>query len=33
MELEESEYWRSLINIGLTKTFILKILLMEPNHG
>ena len=33
MELEDIEYWKSLINIGLTKIFILKILSMGPNHG
>lgn len=33
MELENIEYWKSLINIGLTKIFILKILSMGPNHG
>jgi len=33
MELEDIEYWKSLINIGLTKIFILKILSEGPNHG
>ena len=33
MELEDIEYWKSLINIGLTKIFILKILSQGPNHG
>ncbi len=33
MELENIEYWKSLINIGLTKIFILKILSQGPNHG
>ncbi len=33
MELENIEYWKSLINIGLTKIFILKILFQGPNHG
>lgn len=33
MKLEDVEYWKSLINIGLTKIFILKILSMRPNHG
>ena len=33
MELDDIEYWKSLINIGLTKIFILKILSHGPNHG
>lgn len=33
MELDNIEYWKSLINIGLTKIFILKILSQGPNHG
>lgn len=33
MKLDNIEYWKSLINIGLTKIFILKILFMGPNHG
>jgi DNA-binding PadR family transcriptional regulator len=33
MDLEKIDYWKSLINIGLTKIFILKILSMGPNHG
>ena len=33
MELADIDYWKSLINIGLTKIFILKILSMGPNHG
>jgi DNA-binding PadR family transcriptional regulator len=33
MKLEDIGYWKSLINIGLTKIFILKILFMGPNHG
>lgn len=33
MELEDMGYWKSLINIGLTKIFILKILSEGPNHG
>ena len=33
MKLEDIEYWKSLINIGLTKILILKILFMGSNHG
>lgn len=33
MELENIDYWKSLINIGLTKILILKILSRGPNHG
>jgi DNA-binding PadR family transcriptional regulator len=33
VKLEDIDYWKSLINIGLTKIFILKILFMGPNHG
>jgi DNA-binding PadR family transcriptional regulator len=33
MKLEDIDYWKSLINIGLTKIFVLKILFMGPNHG
>jgi DNA-binding PadR family transcriptional regulator len=33
MELNDIDYWKSLINIGLTKIFILKILSQGPNHG
>lgn len=33
MRLENIEYWKSLINIGLTKILILKILSEGPNHG
>ncbi len=33
MELNDIDYWKSLINIGLTKIFILKILSEGPNHG
>lgn len=33
MDLDNIEYWKSLINIGLTKIFILKILHEGPNHG
>jgi len=33
MDLTDSSYWKSLINIGLTKLLILKVLSMGPNHG
>jgi PadR family transcriptional regulator, regulatory protein PadR len=33
MELTDSNYWKSLINIGLTKVLVLKVLSMGPNHG
>jgi len=33
MGLNELNYWKSLINIGLTKFLVLKILSMGPNHG
>ena len=33
MELTNSNYWKSLINIGLTKFLVLKVLSMGPNHG
>ena len=33
MELTNPNYWKSLINTGLTKLLILKVLSMGPNHG
>ena len=33
MGLSELNYWKSLINIGLTKFLVLKVLSMGPNHG
>ena len=33
MELTKPDYWRSLINIGLTKVLVLKVLSKGPNHG
>lgn len=33
VKLEDIQYWKSLINIGLTKIFVLKILYEGPNHG
>jgi DNA-binding PadR family transcriptional regulator len=33
MKLHELKYWKSLINIGLTKVLVLKVLSMGPNHG
>ena len=33
MELSELNYWKSLINIGLTKFLVLKVLSMGPKHG
>ena len=33
MVLTDVNYWKSLINIGLTKVLVLKILHMGPNHG
>lgn len=32
-DLEDSNYWKSLINIGLSKFFVLKILSEGPSHG
>lgn len=32
-ELTNPDYWKSLINIGLTKLLILKVLSRGPNHG
>jgi PadR family transcriptional regulator, regulatory protein PadR len=31
--LTDSNYWKSLINIGLTKLLVLKVLSQGPNHG
>jgi PadR family transcriptional regulator, regulatory protein PadR len=31
--LDDTNYWKSLINIGLAKILILKILCKGPNHG
>lgn len=33
LNLTEPNYWKSLINIGLTKLLILKVLSVKPNHG
>ena len=33
MELTDLNYWKSLINIGLTKLLVLKVLSKGPNHG
>jgi PadR family transcriptional regulator PadR len=33
MGLTEPGYWKSLINIGLTKVLVLKVLSKGPNHG
>jgi len=33
MDLTKPDYWRSLINIGLTKVLVLKVLSKGPNHG
>lgn len=33
MNLTELNYWKSLINIGLTKVLVLKVLSIGPNHG
>jgi DNA-binding PadR family transcriptional regulator len=32
-DLNDPDYWKSLINIGLTKLLILKVLSKSPNHG
>jgi PadR family transcriptional regulator, regulatory protein PadR len=32
-DLADLNYWKSLINIGLTKLLVLKVLSKEPNHG
>jgi PadR family transcriptional regulator, regulatory protein PadR len=31
--LTDPDYWKSLINIGLTKLLVLKVLSTGPNHG
>jgi PadR family transcriptional regulator PadR len=31
--LVDPNYWKSLINIGLTKVLVLKVLSLGPNHG
>lgn len=31
--LTDPDYWKSLINIGLTKLLVLKVLSRGPNHG
>jgi len=31
--LIDSAYWKSLINTGLTKLLVLKVLSVGPNHG
>ncbi|OPX93455.1 MAG: Transcriptional regulator PadR-like family protein [Syntrophorhabdus sp. PtaU1.Bin002] len=33
MDLIDTNYWKSLINIGLTKLLVLKVLSKGPNHG
>ncbi|HBA54438.1 MAG: PadR family transcriptional regulator [Syntrophorhabdus aromaticivorans] len=33
MNLIDTNYWKSLINIGLTKLLVLKVLSKGPNHG
>jgi DNA-binding PadR family transcriptional regulator len=33
MELTDLDYWKSLINIGLTKVLVLKVLSKGPSHG
>lgn len=33
MRLENQEYWKSLINMSLSKFFILRTLYLEPTHG
>jgi len=33
MGLADLNYWKSLINIGLTKLLVLKVLSKGPNHG
>ena len=32
-KLNDANYWKSVINIGLTKIFVLRILSKGPNHG
>lgn len=33
MTLNDPRYWKSLINIGLTKMLVLRVLSKGPNHG
>jgi DNA-binding PadR family transcriptional regulator len=33
MRLTDIKYWKSLINIGLAKVLVLKVLFKGPNHG
>lgn len=33
MSMSELNYWKSLINIGLTKFLVLKVLSLGPKHG
>ena len=33
MDLTDLNYWKSLVNIGLTKLLVLKVLSTGPNHG
>lgn len=33
MDLTDQDYWKSLINIGLTRILVLKVLSRGPNHG
>lgn len=33
MKLEDPEYWKSLINMSLTRFFVLRILHENPTHG
>jgi PadR family transcriptional regulator, regulatory protein PadR len=33
MELNNVNYWKSLINIGLSRMLVLKVLSKGPNHG
>lgn len=33
MELTDLNYWKSLINLGLTRILVLKVLSRGPNHG
>ena len=33
MELTDVNYWKSLINTGLNKLLVLKVLSVGPNHG
>jgi len=33
LDLDDPNYWKSLINIGLSKFFVLKLLYEEPSYG